>query len=271
MQTKIDVITIAVPDLDGARRFYEQGLRATVRDDQGALSVRLGGNASELALRPWESAAADAGVPGHSSGFRGFTLSYIVDSADEVDAVLERAQRYGGNVSKPPKNAVWGYSAYVTDPSGCLWKVASSKRRPLLGRAETAARNGRPVEPREVPITIGVTDMKRAKEFYRDGLGLPVKKDYRRFVMFGGQTGASDLGMYKRDALAGDAAVDPAGSGFRGFSLTHRVDSAERVDALLARAAEAGGAIVKAANGVRGGGYGGYFADPDGNLWRASI
>jgi catechol 2,3-dioxygenase-like lactoylglutathione lyase family enzyme len=271
MQTEIDVITIAVPDLDRARRFYEQGFRATVREGHGTVSVRLGGSASELALRPWDSVAADAGLPADSSGFRAFTLSYIVESAGEVDAVLERAQRYGGTVSKPPKNAVWGYSAYVTDPSGCLWKVASSKRRPLLGRVETVATGGRPVEPREVPITIGVTDMKRAKAFYKDGLGLPVKKDYRRFVMFGGETGASDLGMYQRDALAGDAAVDPAGSGFRGFSLTHRVDSAERVDALLARAAQAGGTIVKAASGVRGGGYGGYFADPDGNLWRASL
>jgi catechol 2,3-dioxygenase-like lactoylglutathione lyase family enzyme len=271
MQTKIDVITIAVPDLERARGFYEQGLRATLREGQGAVSVRLGGNASELALRPWDSVAADAGVKGDSSGFRGFTLSYIVGSAGEVDAVLERAQRYGGTVSKAPKNAVWGYSAYLTDPSGCLWKVASSKRRPLLGRAETPATGGRTGEPREVPITIGVTDMKRAKEFYSGGLGLPVKKDYRRFVMFGDETGASDLGMYKRDALAGDAAVDPAGSGFRGFSLTHRVGSAERVDALLARAAQAGGTIVKGASGVNGGGYRGYFADPDGNLWQASL
>jgi catechol 2,3-dioxygenase-like lactoylglutathione lyase family enzyme len=165
---------------------------------------------------------------------------------------------------------LWGYSAYVTDPSGYLWKIASSKRRPLRGRHDSPAVNGRAIEAQEVPITIGVTDMKRAKEFYKEGLGLPVKKDYRKFVMFGGEDGTSDLGVYKRTALAEDAAVSPEGSGFRGFSITHTVGSAERVDALLTRAVQAGGTIVRSALDTGGGRYSGYFADPDGNLWQVA-
>ena len=270
MNPKIDIITIGVRDLDRAREFYEHGLGCTIRADQGRITARLGGRASELVLRPWDLVAADAGLPERTSGFRGFTLSYIVDSADAVDALLARAERHGGRVSKPAKNAAWGYSAYVTDPSGCLWKVASSKRRSLIGRRTDASRNGAPPEPREVPLTIGVADMKRAKDFYRDGLGLPVKKDYRKFVMFDGD-GASDLGMYKREALADDAAVDPAGSGFRGFALTRVVESAEGVEALLARAERAGGTIVRPVRGTDRRGCSGLFADPDGNLWNVSL
>jgi uncharacterized protein len=271
MTAKIDVINIAVSEPERAREFFEQALGGAVREESDeTLAVSLAGNASRLALRPWDAVASDAGVEAHSSGFRAFTLSYIVESADAVDDVLARAERHGGRISKPPKNALWGYSAYVTDPSGYLWKIASSKRRPLLTRKEYAAESGRAVKPQEVPITIGVADMKRSKQFYAEGVGLPVKKAYgSKFVMFSGEGGTSDLGMYKREALADDAAVPPDGSGFHGFSITHVVDSAERVDALLARAAQAGGSIVKPALAA-GRGYSGYFADLDGNLWKVT-
>src|SRR5947209_660621 len=259
MTPKIDVITIGVADLARAREFYEHGFGCTVREEPNeTLALSLAGNASDIALRPWDAVAFDAGMSEQTNGFRGFTLSYILDSADAVDDVLARAERHGGEVSKPPKNALWGYSAYVTDPSGYLWKIASSKRRPLIARKEQPVANGRAVKAQEVPITIGVRDMKRAKQFYKDGIGLPLKKDYRKFVMFTGGDGTSDLGMYKREALADDAAVPPDGSGFRGFTITHLVDSAERVNALLARATRAGGTIVKPAQAASRGGYGGY-------------
>ena len=271
MTPKIDVITLGVTDLERARRFYERGFGGAIREEHQGLRIDLGPNSSHISLRHWDTLALDAGVEATSSGFRAFTLSYILESADAVDAVLARAEQNGGRISKPPKNAVWGYSAYVTDPSGYLWKIASSKRRPLLGRKDRAASNGIAIKPQEVPLTIGVADMKRSKEFYADAIGLPVKKAFgNKFVMFRGEDGTSDLGMYKREALADDAAVQPEGSGFHGFSLTHLVDSADAVDALLARAASAGGSIIKppVAAGARG--YHGYFADLDDNLWQVT-
>jgi catechol 2,3-dioxygenase-like lactoylglutathione lyase family enzyme len=271
MTPRIDIITLGVNDVQQARDFYGGAFGATVSGEAGALQVHLGATASRLDLCDWDEAAQEAGVAAQSRGFRAFTLSFIVESADDVDRVLTRAERHGGVVSKPPKNAVWGYSAYVTDPSGYLWKIASSKRRPLRGRNRTAMSNGHAVTPLEVPITIGVADMKRAKEFYREGLGLAVKKAFgNKFVMFSGEGGCSDLGMYKREALAQDAAVSPEGTGFRGFIVTHVVDSAERVDALLTRAEHAGGTLVKAPAGADRGGYAGYFADLDGNLWQVA-
>jgi uncharacterized protein len=272
MNPRIDVINIGVDNLDRARDFYEQALGGTVRAEQNALTINLGPRSSRLTLRPWDAVALDAGVEGASSGFRAFTLSYILDSAEAVDQVLARAEQHGGRVSKPPKNAVWGYSAYVTDPSGYLWKIASSKRRPLLGRGDAPAANGRTIKPQQVPITIGVADMKRVKEFYKEGLGLPVKKSFgSKFVMFDGEGETADLGMYKREALADDAAVQPEGSGFRGFTMTHTVDSKERVDALLAQAELAGGRVVEpaATNGHTS--YRGGFADPDGNIWQVQF
>lgn len=271
MSLKIDRITIAARDVARARRFYEDWLgRVVHRDSRDTFSFEFGADASEIAVRSWPEVAADAGVAEASEGFRGFTLSYIVESADAVDAVLDRAQRAGGVISKRPRNAMWGYSAYITDPMGCLWKVASVKRKPLLshGRSRVLSPDGggAALKPKEIPVTIGVKDIARAKAFYEDGVGLAVKKAYRKFVMFTGRDGTSALGMYTREALADDAAVPAAGDGFRGFTLTHVVDTPSDVDGLLATAAGAGGQLVSPRLDDDNS-YGGCFADPDGNLW----
>src|SRR5947209_19014200 len=172
MNAKIDVITLGVTDLEQAREFYERGFGGVARTEHEALAVTLGPNSSALHLRHWDTLASDAGVEASSTGFRAFTLSYILDSAVEVDAVIERVEQHGGRVSKPPKNAFWGYSAYVTDPRGYLWKLASSKRHPLLGRTETPASNGQPIKPRQAPITIGGAALKRPNRFCGPRLGI---------------------------------------------------------------------------------------------------
>ncbi len=270
MTATIDIITLGVDDLATARAFYEDGLGANVDVEGDTVHVGFGANAARVSLRGRDALADEAGAHAQASGFRAFTLSYILESADEVDAILGRVERNGGRVSKPPKNAVWGYSAYVTDPGGYLWKIASSQRRPLLARRGPATVNGHMITAQEVPITIGVADVRRAKDFYEEGLGLPVKKAFgSKFVMFRGEGGTSDLGIYKREALAKDAAVSPEGDGFHGFSITHIADSAERVDELLARVARAGGEIVRPPVDASHGGYSGSFVDPDGNLWQA--
>ena len=268
MNPRIDIITLAASAPEQALQFYKHGFGATATADREAPLVSFGPGASPLEVRAWEAVAAEAGVASDSRGFRRFTLSYILKSADQVDQLLERAEQHGGRVSKPPKNAAWGYSAYVTDPSGHLWKVASSKRRRLIAGKRPASANGHPITPKELPLTIGVADVKRAKTFYEDGLGLTVKKAFgSKFVMFSGGEGTSDLGIYKRTALANDAAVEPEGTGFPGFTLTHVMGSAAQVDELLARVEQAGGRILTPAVGGSNGSPR-HFADLDSNVWR---
>jgi uncharacterized protein len=117
-------------------------------------------------------------------------------------------------------------------------------------------------------ITLGVGDLDRARRFYRDGLGWPVKVDQGQFVAFQPADGSSTLSLYPREVLADDAGVPANGGGFRGVAFSHIVDSSERVDAVLAEAERAGGAIVRPAQQAQWGGYFGYFADPDGHLWK---
>ncbi len=48
----------------------------------------------------------------------------MVDSREEVDAVLARAQAAGARVTGGPRERPWGiYSGYFEDPDGHLWEI----------------------------------------------------------------------------------------------------------------------------------------------------
>jgi catechol 2,3-dioxygenase-like lactoylglutathione lyase family enzyme len=119
-------------------------------------------------------------------------------------------------------------------------------------------------------IMLGVADLDRSKKFYAEGLGCAIDKDYPGFVHLDLGSGSSSLALYERGAAAADAGVSPEGSGFRGVSFHYITDSNEAVDEIMAKAAAAGGAIVKEAVSAPWGGYFGYFSDPDGYLWKAA-
>jgi len=115
-------------------------------------------------------------------------------------------------------------------------------------------------------ITLGVSDLERSIRFYEAGLGFArVPFDSETIAFF--DLGGSQLALYPRAALAEDAGVSPAGEGFAAFTLAQLLDSSAEVRAVLARAVEAGGTLVKPGQGVFWGGFSGYFADPDGHLW----
>jgi uncharacterized protein len=118
-------------------------------------------------------------------------------------------------------------------------------------------------------IMIGVDDVARSKQFYADGLGARVEQDYGHFVLLDLGERSSSLALYQREAAAQDAGVRSEGSGFRAVSFHCIVDSREEVDELMRTALSAGGTEVKAVDGAQWG-YSGYFADPDGFLWKVA-
>lgn len=114
-------------------------------------------------------------------------------------------------------------------------------------------------------ITLGVADLAVSRAFYA-ALGWresPASQPGIAFFNAGGVV----LALFPRAALAEDADVAVAGSGFPGSTLAHNVESEAAVDRLLAEAVAAGGRLVRRAGKVFWGGYRGYFADPDGFLW----
>ena len=125
------------------------------------------------------------------------------------------------------------------------------------------------MEPRISIITLGVTDLPRAVEFYRDGLGLNLYDENTESIAFF-QNRGTWLALYPKEALAKDVGIDAEGSGFSGVTLAHNVRSREEVDALLDEAVAAGATLVKPADDTFWGGYSGYFADPEGYLWEVA-
>jgi catechol 2,3-dioxygenase-like lactoylglutathione lyase family enzyme len=115
-------------------------------------------------------------------------------------------------------------------------------------------------------ITLGTHDIAKATKFYQEGLELP-KMDFASGEISFFALNGTWLSLYPWELLATDAQIDPMGSGFRGVTLAHNVESENRVIELLQRAERAGAKIVKSARQAEWGGFSGYFADLDGHLW----
>lgn len=126
------------------------------------------------------------------------------------------------------------------------------------------------MEQRLTIITLGVADLQVATEFYEKKFGwekLPSSTDDITFFQLNGLL----LSLYPWERLAEDATVDPAGQGFRGFTLAYNARSREEVDEIVADLEKQGVRIVKEPQEEFWGGYSSYVADPDGHLWEIAF
>ncbi len=124
------------------------------------------------------------------------------------------------------------------------------------------------MEQRVSIITLGVSDLKRSREFY-ERLGWQRSMAKAEGIVFF-QAGGMAVALYPRDELAKDAGVAAAGQGFSGMALAYNTRNRSEVDSLMKEAASAGAIIVKPAQEAFWGGYSGYFSDPDGFLWEVA-
>jgi catechol 2,3-dioxygenase-like lactoylglutathione lyase family enzyme len=118
-------------------------------------------------------------------------------------------------------------------------------------------------------VTLGVDDLKRAKDFY-EALGWEVAGSAGGEICWF-RTADSYLGLFGRESLAKDAALrsEPRAE-FGGITLAINVESETAVDAAFEAAEGAGAQILKPAERADWGGYSGYFADPDGHPWEVA-
>ena len=98
------------------------------------------------------------------------------------------------------------------------------------------------MEQRLSLVTLGVTDLRRAREFYEQGLGWQRGNEGDEIAFY--QLGGIVLALYPRDKA--------------------------EVDRVLDQAAAAGATILKPAQEAFWGGYSGMFADPDGHPWEVA-
>ena len=123
------------------------------------------------------------------------------------------------------------------------------------------------MEQRVSLLTLGVSDLDRAKAFY-SALGWR-GQEVEGTVFY--QTGGLAVVLWSRRKLAEDCGVDDSSQAtFSGVALAHNVRSVAEVDAVLADAASAGGTVTRPAATTFYGGYAGVFTDPDGHPWEVA-
>jgi hypothetical protein len=136
MEPQIDVITLAVGDLERSLAFYRDGLGLETtgvtgtqyvgeeHDAAGAVVMfHLRGDLV-LALYPRSELAKDADIPLGSPATGEFSIGQLVGSRAEVDALLAQAERAGATILGEPHDRPWGiYSGYFRDPDGHLWEI----------------------------------------------------------------------------------------------------------------------------------------------------
>ena len=131
------------------------------------------------------------------------------------------------------------------------------------------------MKPRVSFITLGVDDLHRAVQFYRDGLGLQTpgiigtEFEHGAVAFFDMQPGLK-LALWPRASLAHDTEMPQGPRSATEFALAHNVGDKDEVDQVMQQAAAAGAQIVKSARDTFWGGYAGYFQDPDGHLWEVA-
>ena len=133
-------------------------------------------------------------------------------------------------------------------------------------------RPSQPAVPARISlVTLGCENLEALTEFYV-ALGWPQVLPADEGVSFFRLAG-SILSLYPESDLAADAMVplERTAAEFRTrHGLAINVASPAEVDAALAHVAEIGGRVVKVGRKAFWGGYSGYFADPEGNLWEVA-
>jgi catechol 2,3-dioxygenase-like lactoylglutathione lyase family enzyme len=134
MEPRLDVITLAVADLELALAFYRrlglesEGILGTEWVDEmtganGAIAMFKLEGGLLLNLYPRADLAKDAAIPAGPPQSGEFSLAQLVRNRDEVDEALESAAAAGATVT-PAHDRPWGiYSGYFRYPDGHLWEV----------------------------------------------------------------------------------------------------------------------------------------------------
>jgi catechol 2,3-dioxygenase-like lactoylglutathione lyase family enzyme len=140
VEPRLDVVTLAVADLERALAFYRRlglesnGIVGTEWTDEttganGAVAIFRLESGLLLNLYPRADLARDATIPVGPSQSGEFSLAQLVRSREEVDGVLEKAAAAGAIVT-PAHERPWGiYSGYFRDPDGHLWEIIWHPRR----------------------------------------------------------------------------------------------------------------------------------------------
>jgi catechol 2,3-dioxygenase-like lactoylglutathione lyase family enzyme len=136
------VITLGVGNLERSLAFYRDGLGL---ESPGIIGTEFEGDETTpggaaamfeleggvtLALYPRTELAKDANLEFGEPVTGEFSIGHLVESRNEVDALLAQAEAAGATLTDEPHERPWGiYSGYFRDPDGHLWEIIWNPRR----------------------------------------------------------------------------------------------------------------------------------------------
>jgi uncharacterized protein len=131
MKSRIKVLTLGVRDLERSLAFYRDGMGLPTKGiigqqfEDGAVVFFDMNDDLILALYPTTSLSKDANITATQARLGAVSIGHIVQSREEVDAVMKQAEQAGAVVTDPPHDRFWGgYSGYFHDPDDHLWEIA---------------------------------------------------------------------------------------------------------------------------------------------------
>ena len=114
-------------------------------------------------------------------------------------------------------------------------------------------------------VTLAANNLQQLAAFYKEQFGwIPLRED-KEIVFF--QLNGTLLGLYGNHDLAEDAGVSPDGQGFKKFTLAVCLSSEKEVDEQFEKFRKNKLSIPKPPEKKFWGGYSGYVADIENNLW----
>lgn len=130
MEPRFTVLTLGVDDVERSFKFYRDGLGFPSQGiigkeyEHGEAAFFDLKHGMKLALWAREDLAWDAKVAKGNPAATEFSIGYNVRSKEEVDSMMELAEKAGANIPKPAQSTFWGgYAGYFQDPDGHLWEI----------------------------------------------------------------------------------------------------------------------------------------------------
>jgi uncharacterized protein len=138
MDLRVDIVTVAVPDLPEAHAFYVDRLGwAPAFVVPGEITFLTAGARLIMGLFGRSDLERDIGDGGNVPWF---TLAQVFNTTEEVDAAADALAAAGARIRKPPQEAAFfpGYHAYIETPDGTVWELVHNPGSQLdIGPVDT--------------------------------------------------------------------------------------------------------------------------------------
>lgn len=125
LKPKINIITLAVNDLEKSITFYKDGLGLPMEElvvDTDHIIFGMEGDLSLVLYIRTELEEFNQSSSVEKSS--NVILSHAAESKEEVDSILKKVTEFGGTIlPNYPQEYDWGYSGYFKDPDGHIWEI----------------------------------------------------------------------------------------------------------------------------------------------------